>query len=222
MFSEGFLAGVISTLITHPLEFLKVRKQNSLGYSTNILRGVVINPITYGLHYSIYFTIYNSLKKDLYTSPFEAAFAAQMASSIVLSPLWIIRTRRMVHNDSYKKILNDLRSLQFVSRGVVPNTVLSLQTGASYGILEYLDKNNGIVVNSFLSKTISGILFYPLDTIRTVLRTDGTTPEKEIIQRFINKPIHLYNGLGYYLVRSVPSFMISNYIFKILTSSKPE
>jgi hypothetical protein len=205
---DGFVAGFVSALVTHPLEFLKVRRQNDLGNSLHhFKRGIVINPLTYGLHYSVYFPVYTSLK-NFDITPLQSAFIAQMISSTILTPLWIARTRRMVHNTDYLTILQDLKPGRFLIRGSGTNVILSLQTGVSYGIMEYLNYHS--VVDSFIAKTTSGFIFYPLDTVRTVLRTDVSSSEKEIIKKLLNNPLKMYNGLSYYLLRSVPSFMISN------------
>jgi hypothetical protein len=47
-------------------------------------------------------------------------------------------------------------------------------------------------------------------------RADLFKREKETFDKFGYNPKGFYNGLSYYLVRSVPSFVISNYIYSIL------
>jgi hypothetical protein len=69
----------------------------------------------------------------------------------------------------------------------------------------------------FLAKTISGILFYPIDTLRTVIRSDTTqTSTRLFYELYKMGPFRFYNGLFYYLIKSVPTFVIVNFIYSKL------
>jgi len=246
---EGFISGFIGTLVTHPLEVLKVKRQASLFDNKQIFKGILINPTVYGLHYLIYFKCYSTLKKEY--SPFQAAFISQGISCLTLNSLWIVRTKRMTMGMDYSKILLQMNK-EYFYKGLMYSNILCFQTGLSFSILEYLNGstgttgstvntgttvNNGttgstgntgstvttgntgttgttgnIIINSFISRTASGIVFYPIDTMRTMRRCDQ--------QIFLNRGIlSFYNGIGYYLLRSVPSFVIVNYIHSILSNS---
>ena len=107
---------------------------------------------------------------------------------------------------------------------------MCFQTGVAFSIIDYLQehnslsnsisktientfgekfndfigiKDNTIIIDSFIGKTVSGVLFYPFDTVRNIIRTKSG----EVIFS-----LKLYNGLGYYLLRSVPAFVLVNYI----------
>jgi hypothetical protein len=210
---EGFISGFIGTLVTHPLEVLKVKRQASLFDNKQIFKGILINPTVYGLHYLIYFKCYSTLKKEY--SPFQAAFISQGISCLTLNSLWIVRTKRMTMGMDYSKILLQMNK-EYLYKGLMYSNILCFQTGLSFSILEYLNGNTGntgnIIINSFISRTASGIVFYPIDTMRTMRRCDQ--------QIFLNRGIlSFYNGIGYYLLRSVPSFVIVNYIHSVLSNS---
>jgi hypothetical protein len=219
---EGFISGFIGTLVTHPLEVLKVKRQASLFDNKQIFKGILINPTVYGLHYLIYFKCYSTLKKEY--SPFQAAFISQGISCLTLNSLWIVRTKRMTMGMDYSKILLQMNK-EYLYKGLMYSNILCFQTGLSFSILEYLNGSTGstvntgntgntgnIIINSFISRTASGIVFYPIDTMRTMRRCDQ--------QIFLNRGIlSFYNGIGYYLLRSVPSFVIVNYIHSILSNS---
>jgi hypothetical protein len=130
-----------------------------------------------------------------------------------------------------------LINTEYFYRGLGYSHLICFQTGMAFSILEYLHTNNTfsnnfsdtinntfgskfneyigikdttIIVDSFIAKTISGVTFYPLDTIRTIIRSNDNNNRQSIIKSL--NIIKLYNGLGYYLLRSVPAFVIVNYI----------
>jgi hypothetical protein len=124
---------------------------------------------------------------------------------------------------------NRLINTEYFHRGLFYSNLICFQTGVAFSIIEYLQehnslsnsisktientfgekfndiiciKDNTIIVDSFIGKTVSGVLFYPLDTVRNIIRTNGN----------VSFSLKLYNGLGYYLLRSVPAFVLVNYI----------
>jgi hypothetical protein len=107
---EGFISGFVGTLLTHPLEVLRLRRQvenrNFLNGISVLSKGIILNANIYGLHYFIYFKVYNELKNKTNMSTFSSGFIAQGISSVVLNPLWIIRTKKMALGLTYSSILN--------------------------------------------------------------------------------------------------------------------
>jgi hypothetical protein len=215
---NAFISGFISTLVCHPLEFLKVNYQNNNRNNRNIQnnfkKGLFINSLTYGLHYSIYYPIYTHLN-ERNNSPFMSAFIAQNISNILLNPLWVIRTQRMATDKEYSLLLKEFNFRNTLYRGLVPNALIGIQTGISFGLLEYLNEvnNRNIVINSFISKTVAGVLTYPIDTVRTIIRVNGNETLKDIIHSLKIKK--MYSGLSFYLLKSVPSFIIFNYLINL-------
>jgi len=230
---EGFISGFVGTFLTHPLEVLKIKRQINVRNNSNLLKGILINPSVYGLHYLIYFNVYQELRKT--HDPYISAFIGQGVSCVALNSLWVVRTKRMALGEEYQTILKDLFpknkliNKQYFYRGLGYSNLICFQTGMTFSIMEYLNANNvlskfigntidktfgsdfnnffgindtTVIIDSFIAKTVSGIVFYPIDTIRNIIRTESNH----------NTTSKLYNGLGYYLLRSVPAFVIVNYI----------
>ena len=217
---SGFVSGFVSSFLCHPLESLKVNSQYSKysyyskgikGIKGIISKGCIISPISYGLHYSIYYTLYSVLKENN-CSPFISGFIAQGISSNILNPLWIIRTQRMAGID-YSVIKKNNYSL---GRSIIPNTIMGLQSGITFSIIEsLLLLNIDPVKSSFIGKTLSSVILYPVDTFRNNSRID-TSEKLSNIFKTILKNKGFYNGLVYHLLKSVPAFVITNTIFEKL------
>jgi hypothetical protein len=198
---KGFISGFVSGVICHPLEFLKVNYQTGNINSNNFTRGVIVSPLTYGLNYSIYYPLYTYLRKKEY-STFSSAFIAQSTSSIILNPLWNIRTQRIVLGLNYKQIIKN----KVFNTTIIPNVIVGLQAGISFTICDYMMNNDiGLVPSLFVSKLVSGVLVYPMDTVRNIIRINGPLQN-----------IKYYKGIQFYLLKSVPSFVITNYLFSII------
>jgi len=206
---KGFVSGYISSLICHPLEFLKVNYQVKNKSNIKFSKGIFINPLCYGLHYSLYYPVYNKIN-NYFDNSFIAAFLSQNVVNLVLNPLWVIRTQRMTLDKTYTEILTNTRFGFY--RSIIPNTLIGFQTGISFGIMEYLIKKDyNPIMSSCISKILAGVITYPVDTIRTISRVDNTTPIKDIYSSLTF--FKMYRGLSFYLIKSVPSFVIVNYIF---------
>ena len=223
---SGFVSGFVSSFLCHPLESLKVNSQYSkYSYYSNysyyskgikgiISKGCIISPISYGLHYSIYYTLYSVLKENN-CSPFISGFIAQGISSNILNPLWIIRTQRMAGID-YSVIKKNIINNYSLSRSIIPNTIMGLQSGITFSIIEsLLLLNIDPVKSSFIGKTLSSVILYPVDTFRNNSRID-TSEKLSSIFKTILKNKGFYNGLVYHLLKSVPAFVITNTIFEKL------
>jgi hypothetical protein len=234
---EGFISGFVGTLLTHPLEVLKVKTQinNQKIFNSNFLtngniltngnflkngnfltNGIFLNPTIYGLHYLIYFNVYNELKNNNFYS-FSAAFTAQGTSSLILNSLWVIRTKKMGLGMSYSNILKDF-NISYFYRGLGYTNLICLQTSTTFGIMDYLNTvNDNPTINAFLSKTISGIIYYPFDTIKNVIRSETNVSSNELLFNLSKEGfLRFYRGLSFYLIKSVPSFVIVNFIYSKL------
>jgi len=221
---NGFLSGFISSIICHPLEFIKTNLQNSQNNLNNInnfkllKKGCFISPLTYGLHYSIYYPIYKKIKNNNIDS-FTAGFVAQNISNVILNPLWIIRTQRLCLDNPIK--INEIRLLSGLYRNFIPNTLIGLQTGLSFYIMDTLLKNEVSEINSFiLSKLLSNIITYPFDTLRTNIRLYNNDNIYQIIKKLNNSGnSKYYKGFSIHLLKSIPSFVITNYLFNSLSKN---
>jgi len=204
---SGFVAGFVATLATHPLDYYKIQKQiGGTFHMVNAGSGGVINPVVYGIHYEMYFRLYNELKPSL--GSFQSAVVSQGVCNVVLNPLWIIRTKRMAYNLSYPSILS-MKPVEY-TKGINGSHLLCLQSGISFFLMENLHFENPLV-NSMVARVISNVITYPLDTLRTLVRVNTDKPFTTILKNSLGW--NLYSGLVAHTVKSVPSFMIVNYIY---------
>jgi hypothetical protein len=208
----AFVSGFVANLVCHPLEYYKTNTQviNNNNINNNIIKtpfkGVLINPVTYGVHYSLY---YYSYSNSGITNPFVNGAVSQIFSNVLLNPLWVFRTRVLLGINEVPTLREYIPGLK---RSLVPNGVLSVQSGITFGVMGLLPFDP--LTNSFISKTLAGVITYPADTLRTRLRVSNNIPFKDIITQL--KLSNCYNGVGYYLLKSVPAFVITNYLFEYL------
>ena len=85
--------------------------------------------------------------------------------------------------------------------GLIPTYILGLTFTIQIPIYEYLkSKTDNSTFNTFIntsiSKTVASTIFYPLDTVRVVLRNGGNFKGMKIQ--------HYYRGISVYLMRSIP------------------
>ena len=209
--TSGFIAGYIATLATHPLDYYKIQKQvGGKFHMVNVGTGGFINPITYGLHYAIYFKIYNELKPSM--GSFQSAVISQGLCNVILNPLWVIRTKRMAYNYSYPKIFL-MKPMEY-TKGINGSHLLCLQSGISFFLMENLHFENEML-NSMIARVVSNVITYPLDTLRTLVRVNTDKPFSTIVKSSLGW--NLYSGLVAHTVKSVPSFMLVNYIYSRLS-----
>jgi len=205
----AFVSGFVANLVCHPLEYYKTNTQIVNNNIPNKpFKGVLISPVTYGLHYSLY---YYSYSNSGITNPFVNGAVSQIISNIILNPLWIMRTRVLVNNNNFPTLREYIPGLK---RSFVPNAVLSFQSGITFGVMGLLPFDP--LTNSLIAKTLAGVITYPADTLRTRLRINNNTPVILLIKEL--KLSNCYNGIGYYLLKSVPAFVITNYLFEYLTN----
>lgn len=213
-----FIAGFTATFLTHPLEYYKIILQNQ--QKTNLrlcARGILINSFTYGSHYGIYFPVYEHLQRNFGLGSFASGFVAQGISGMILNPMWVVRTKRISLGESYREIVSKTNMTGYY-RGFNASMLLCFQTGITWSILSELNyqiPQGSDFVNPLLAKVVSGTILYPLDTIRTILRTRTDTSLGELFKN-LSKPRMYFNGLSFYLLRSVPSFVLTNWIYQKL------
>ena len=222
---NGFTSGFVSSFICHPLEFLKIINQNNQNNQNNKInykKGIIISSVAYGLHYCIYFNVLSQLNKNSINSInslFVNSFISQGISNVLLNPLWIIRTKRIATDQNYSTLLNYKNfTLKNVTRGNLVSSMLCLQTGISFTVMEILNNNNiNPIVSSIIARTLAGSITYPLDTIRTIIRINNDLNTTELMLNLFKKdPFLFYNGFSFYLIKSIPSFVMVNIIYNYL------
>lgn len=129
----GLSAGLATTVITHPLDLIKVRLQLSPNHSnlqaykeivsqlmggnknkailSQFYKGFTPNLIGNLSGWSIYFTLYEQLKSksnisNLTLNYFGSSTIAGLLTSAATNPIWVMKTRLMDANNNYKNIFD--------------------------------------------------------------------------------------------------------------------
>lgn len=127
---SGLTAGLSTTVITHPLDLIKVRLQLSNHHSnfkafqsivaeiinnphqrvlTEFYRGLTPNLVGNVSGWSLYFTLYEHLKSNSNISNntlnyFGSSTMAGLLTSALTNPIWVLKTRLMDSNQQYKSL----------------------------------------------------------------------------------------------------------------------
>ena len=132
----------------------------------------------------------------MYNIPTSAFISTCMASTLT-TPMWVIRQKAQTDK------LHELPKMKFSEfySGLIPTYILGLTFTVQIPLYEYLKSKTGnstynTFINTSISKTVASSIFYPLDTVRVVLRNGGNFSGMKI-QNY-------YRGIGVYLIRSIP------------------
>lgn len=152
-------------------------------------------------------------------------------ATLLSYPFDVLRTK-MISNKDKKflkifQILNNYSLKKFFNGSLLGLIQVSLNSGLSLSIYNYLNLNNdNSKLNGLYSGILSKFIIYPLDLIKRKIQISGFTNSNSV-----NKPVHLnqiihdifikngirgfYNGLLPTLLKSAPSTAISLYTFEI-------
>tara|TARA_B100000900_G_C20587756_1_gene720338 strand:- start:1000 stop:1656 length:657 start_codon:yes stop_codon:yes gene_type:complete len=196
----GISAGIVSSIVCNPLDVLRINKQINTKIILNA--NTCFKGLSYGVYaitpyWAIYFSIYEKLKTNNNLNIPLSAYISTCIASTVTTPFWVMKQKAQTDkmHDIYKMTYG-----QFYS-GLIPTYILALTFTVQIPLYEYLkSKTNNSTFNTFIntsvSKTVASSIFYPLDTVRVVLRNGGNFSGMKIH--------HYYRGLGIYLMRSIP------------------
>lgn len=208
---EGFIAGTISSIMCHPLETINTNLQLQKPIIIkNLYNGIVPGVLSKGIFYGTFFPMYNYFK-DQQFGIFSSYMACNIASTIA-NPLFVLKTRYQINQ--YESILSIYRTESFrgLYKGLFMTYLKNIEIGIQMPIYEYLKKDYNIIVSSFFSKLIATSITYPLDTIRTIQRSD-----KDFLTILnICKKKGLYNGYLLYIFRSLPHTLITFWVYEYL------
>lgn len=197
-FCAGFMSGISQAIIGHPLDTLKILKQNTVKINrlsmTNLYKGVSMPLIQTPFVVGVGFYVNETIKK--YTgNQFVSGFASGAVGSFLICPfeyykIHLQQQEKVIINSKYW--LKSYRHINFVLLREVPAMTLY------FGIYGKLRDNK---VSPFLSGGISGlaswIFTYPLDTIKTRVQGGVSSNIKNAI-----KMGNLWCGISYCLIRA--------------------
>ena len=218
-FYYGLLSGLVSNTICNPFDVIRtnIQLKNKIQYNFNFFsRGLISGFVTIPTFWSIYFESYKNLKQINQNkfSFLNGYFASNIASTITC-PLWFIRQKNHVSknfnilsfykNNGITPFYNALLSTYFINASFVIQMPLyeNLKNNKKIKNQIFNDSLRIFLITS-ISKTVASCVFYPIDTIRTIIRNNHNDGIIKIINNLNKNPIKYYSGLYVYLMRSIP------------------
>jgi hypothetical protein len=97
---NGFLSGIITSLITHPIDYLKVHKQMFAQHDYNFYRGYSKTFLKIGIGSSMFFPLNDMFKKRY--DVFTASLLSAVISTLVMHPFDYMKTRQIYNLPFYQ------------------------------------------------------------------------------------------------------------------------
>jgi len=143
-FLNGMTAGVITSIITHPLDVIKIHiqmnesvyKQIQKNGMMLLYRGYSKTFIKIASSSSIFFPIYDNLQKKI-NNPFISSITSGFVATLIMHPLDYLKTRQMAGLSLYNgyNILTYYKGLSLNMMRIVPHFVITMN------IIEIFKKN---------------------------------------------------------------------------------
>lgn len=176
---------------------------------------------------------------------FLNGYTASCFASTITSPLWFIRQKKQLNSNFntvnffqnngirpfYKGLfatylinatfiiqipLYEYLKEKYVTQVTqVTELTYEYECKHNYQIWNYLNDSTKIFIISAFSKTIASSLYYPIDTIRA-FRRNSDLSIINIISKLNKNPLNYYNGLTFYLIRSIPYHATTFCVFEYL------
>ena len=210
----GLFSGIISTIIVNPLDVLRTHKQLNIKYNISVkflYNGLTPALICLPSFWAIYFPTYEYLKKQKFNL-FSGYLAANIGSTFTC-PLFFIRQKYQIDNtiDIYKyyklngikPFYNALITTYLYNTSLIFQMPIYEHLKKKYLNLTKIDTLNIFIITS-ISKIISTLIVYPIDTLRTIKRQKTNKSLFEIIYNLNKNPNNYYRGISIYLLRSIP------------------
>jgi len=184
-FYAGLFSGCLQTIVGHPFDTYKVYKQNmKTTFSRNkMFRGMTIPFITNSLVTGVQF--YSFQNYPLLMSTFSTA---------LLAPIEYYKIQKQV-NGIYPKKLPTGFGTTFIRETIALNCY--------FNTYNYLEPKIGTFLSGGLAGSLSWLLSYPIDTLKTRVQTELT-----LTQAFEKK--QLFKGLELALIRG---FLVNGFGF---------
>lgn len=135
-FLNGLTAGVISSMVTHPLDVFKVHLQMGMKFDGFLYRGYSKTFLKIAISSSIFFPLYDTIKEKI-EHPLIAAGCSSVVACVLMHPVDYLKTRHMAGLKLYEG-LNPMiyyRGLSINLMRIVPHFVITM------GVIESI-KNN--------------------------------------------------------------------------------
>ena len=243
-FLTGFFSNAIAIVVVQPMDVIKSRYQINQSKSNSVnkivsdvwkihgirgfYRGVLPKISTYTIFWAIFFQVKQidiKITENVFLNKFATSFVAGNVASTFTNPLFVLKTRFQVKNDSKMNIIKDLNKNKLnYFKGLTSTYINNLKLGLQFQMYDYFkSKTENVVFSSFTSKFICSSLFYPMDLIGVTQRSSN---EKLTIKK-ISMDIYktggikgFYRGLVLYNSVSLINFTIMMSLLEFLTKKK--
>ena len=137
-FINGMTAGIISSIVTHPLDVIKVNMQmnkNLVINFKNIYRGYSKTFLKISVSSSIFFPLYDTIKQKI-NNPLIASSTSALVATIIMHPIDYLKTRHMSGMPLYNGYnpITYYRGLSINLLRIIPHFVITMQ------IIELINK----------------------------------------------------------------------------------
>jgi hypothetical protein len=243
----GFLSSSAATALIFPIDVVKTNfqmqteqlvRRSALDVTREIFKtkglsgfyqGMTPQLITYPIFWSVFFPVKAFIEKkelcdNYYVNKVAITYLSATIGSTISNPLFVLKTNMQIDNKQSiysitKKLYADSGS-SWIARGwtatMLNNSKLCLQFPL-YDIMR--EKYNSDVISaSFISKTVTTSLFYPLDLVRTKQRSIGNLTLIKAFRIVLNHSgfTGLYRGVMLNFITSTPNFVLTMWFKDIL------
>eukprot|EP01062_Namystynia_karyoxenos_P059713 TRINITY_DN51136_c0_g1_i1.p1 TRINITY_DN51136_c0_g1~~TRINITY_DN51136_c0_g1_i1.p1 ORF type:complete len:278 (+),score=49.46 TRINITY_DN51136_c0_g1_i1:75-908(+) len=200
-FAAGLVAGATGTLVGHPFDTLKLRRQ--VGCSeprslAHLLRGIALPVATAGalqcVHLGVYFNTLTALGNPPPrhgASPWYHVFTAGAVGGVVISPatcaLRIVKVRQQLHGSSAQVALREIvsaRGWRGLLLGYPLHCAMESQRGVYMLVFFLMKRWSGgepvslpyRVLSGATAGTVSWAIIYPADSVLSMLHSRAADP----------------------------------------------
>lgn len=132
-FLNGLTAGILSSIITHPLDVIKVHLQMSKKFNGFLYQGYSKTFTKIAISSSIFFPLYDTIKDQIH-NPFFSAGCSSIVACIFMHPVDYLKTRHMAGLNLYSgwNPLIYYRGLSINLMRIVPHFMITM------GVIEWM------------------------------------------------------------------------------------
>lgn len=185
-FFQGLISGTIQTIVGHPLDTMKVLLQNNqkINYSRKLFNGISPVLITNSLITGIQFYTFQNY------SPLHLG----LVSALISTPIEFYKIQKQTFN-KYPKTIPRGFGITFLRETIALNCYFN-----SYN---YLEKPMGVFMAGGIAGSLSWLLTYAIDTVKTRIQS-GDSFQEAIAKKNFNKGLFfcltrgfIVNGFGF-------------------------